>query len=288
MVLPLRDVPSAPAQGALAIEAPIGSRFTPQLDAICHRPTWDAVQRERAVLVAYGGGCHVALGATALPREYGWILSIQAAHEVEDAPRTGWSLETSAPTPRANGSGIWPRPDERATTERRSIDATQPPHDAGLWVARAEAVPEEWSIPPEQLVWTAGGVTWRKLAARGIWVNGCADGLGDSEPANVDLLAGRTIAWRRLTHRAAATADPSAVATYVVDEMLPADLRDRMHFFWTSPTLFLEAVERWPELKVRSHGSGPGRTWQTIHQTLGDTANTRVWLDYDHWHREIL
>jgi len=240
------------------------------------------------VLAAYGGGCHEALGATALPREYGWILSVQAAREVEGAPRPGWSLETPAAAPRAHASVIWPRPDERTSRERRSIGATQPPRDAGLWVARAEAVPEGWTIPPEQVVWTAGGTTWRKLAGRGIWVNGCADGLGDSEPANVDVIAGRAIAWRRLTHAAAAAADPSALATYTVDETLPADLRDRQHFFWTSPTLFLKAVERWPELKTRFHGSGPGRTWQTIHRTLGDSSNTRVWLDYDHWHREIL
>lgn len=291
MVLPLRDVPSAPAQGALAIEAPVGSRFTRELEAICHRPTWDAVRRERDVLAAYGGGCHEALGATALPREYGWILSVQAArplNDVEGAPRPGWSLERASSAVRASASGIWPRPDERNAQQRQSIDAAQPAADVGLWVARAEAVPDGWRIPSGQIVWAAGGMTWRRLAARGIWVNGCADGLGDSEPANVDPLAGHTIRWRRLTHRAAAAADPSALATYVVDERLPEDLRDRTHFFWTSPTLFLQAVERWPELKSRSHGSGPGKTWQTIHRTLGREADMRVWLDYDHWHREIL
>lgn len=288
MVLPLRDVPGAPAQGALAIEAPIGSPLSRELDAICHRPTWDAVQRERAVLAAYGGGCHEALGATALSREYGHILSIQAAREVAGAPQPGWSLETSAAAPRASASAIWPRPDERNSQARQPIDATQPAEDAGLWVARAEALPQRWTIPVGQIVWTAGGTTWRRLAARGVWVNGCADGLGDSEPAHVDALAGRVIAWRRLTHRAAAAVDPSALATYVVEETLPDDLRDRTHFYWSSPTLFLQAVERWPELKARWHGSGPGRTWQTIHRTLGQGANTRVWLDYDHWHREIL
>lgn len=288
MVLPLRDVPGAPAQGALAIEVPIGSPFSRELDAICHRPTWDAVQRERAVLAAYGGGCHEALGATALPRDYGCVLSIQAARVVEGAPQPGWSLERPGTAPRTSSSEIWPRPDERNSQTRRSVEAAQPSGDAGLWIARAEALPQSWTIPASQIVWTAGGTTWRRLAARGVWVHGCADGLGDAEPPNVDALAGRAITWRRLTHRTAAAADPSALATYVVEETLPDNILDRTHFFWSSPTLFLQAVERWPELKSRSHGSGPGRTWQTIRRTLGSGADTRVWLDYDHWHREIL
>ena len=288
MVLPLRDVPGAPAQGALAVEAPVQSRFAEQLAAISHRPTWEAVVQERAVLAAYGGGCHEALGATVLPRDYGRVVSTKGQSKA-GANEAGWTLVgAGASPPHARSADIWPRPDERREVTRAPLATPEPHGEAALWVARAEALPETWKISADRLVWAAGGKTWRRLAARGVWVSGSADGLGDSEPPNVNLLAGREIRWQRLTHRTAAAADPDALATYVVEETLPEDLPRRTHFFWTSGTQFLQAVERWPELRDRWHGSGPGRTWQTVVGTLGHRARARVWLDYDQWQKEIL
>jgi len=287
MVLPLREVPGAPAQGAVAVESPVGSRFADELRAISHQPTRDAVERERAVLARYGGGCHEALGATVLPREYGTVVSIKGRLRSGDS-EDGWSLAGAgiAP-PRARAADIWPRPDERQRATRRPL-VVAPPATGGFWVARAEALPESWTVTPDRFVWAAGGTTWRRLAARGVWVHGCADGLGDSEPPGIDLLTGHPVHWHRLTHRSAAESDPAALATYEVQESLPDDLPARTHFFWTSSTQFLLALERWPELIDRWHASGPGRTWQTLRRTLGQRAHARVWLDYDHWQKEIL
>jgi hydroxymethylbilane synthase len=287
MVLPLRDVPGAPAQGAVAVEAPVNSRFAKHLAAISHQPTWDAVQGERAVLARYGGGCHEALGATFLPREYGSVVSVKGRLS-SGANEDGWSLiGAGIAPPRAREADIWPRRDERQRATRRPLDVS-PPAGGGFWVARTEALPDTWNVTPDRIVWAAGGTTWRRLAARGVWVNGCADGLGDSEPPAVDLLAGEEIHWHRLTHRAAAEADPAALATYDVQESLPDDLPARTHFFWTSGTQFLQAVDRWPELMDCWHASGPGRTWHTLRHRLGQRARARVWLDYDQWQREIL
>jgi hydroxymethylbilane synthase len=183
---------------------------------------------------------------------------------------------------------IWPRPDERHRGTRRPLDVAPPAADGGYWVARAEALPEHWTVGPDRLVWAAGTTTWRRLAARGVWVHGCADGLGDHERPAADWLAGRAVVWHRLTHRAAAAVEPGALATYVVEEPLPDDLAERTHFFWTSGTLFLEAIGRWPELRERFHGAGPGRTWRTVRETLGPGGRVGVWLDYDHWQQEVL
>jgi hypothetical protein len=134
------------------------------------------------------------------------------------------------------------------------------------------------------LVWTAGGTTWRKLAARGVWVNGCADGLGDEEAPNVDLLAGRSVNWLDLTHDLAAR--PNALATYHVDALLPDDLGARSHFFWTSGELFRQALDRWPVIGDGWHASGPGRTRQAIAAKVAP-ERTAVWLDRESWERDI-
>jgi hydroxymethylbilane synthase len=282
MVLPVRSWPAAPAQGALAFEICRGREdLSAMLRAVGHEPTREAVERERAVLAAHGGGCHAALGATVLSRPFGRVLSVRS--RTADGEQARWELDRphGPVAVRANGA-IWPRPDERRGIERRPLPPPPaPPRTEGLWVSRADALPDVWSTT--HCVWAAGERTWRRLAARGVWVHGCADGLGDEEAPAVDRLAGRAIGWRRLTHRDAAADDPNALATYEVARTWPDDLPARTHFFWTSGTEFRDAVTRWPALRDRWHSSGPGRTSRVIRETLGDTPRAGVWLDYDSW-----
>jgi hydroxymethylbilane synthase len=286
MVLPLREHPAAPAQGAIGIEVAADNEdVRTMVGEISDPATFAAVTRERAILEALGGGCHEAVGATVLVRDYGEVTSVRARMAGQPDQVT-WSLTmTSTPPPTAPAAAIYPRPDERLGARRRPLAASPPAAHAGLWVARAEALPASWPIGEDQLVWAAGGRTWDRLAARGVWVNGCADGLGDQELPDVDRLAGRTIEWRRVTH--ASTRDPRALATYVVEQDLPADLGERTHFFWTSGSLFLEALERYPTIRGGWHASGPGRTSRVVGDAVGSTGRFSVWLDYDQWHLAV-
>jgi len=286
MVLPAREVPGAPAQGAIAVEvAAANHAVRDALRAISHEPTWLAVTTERDVLAAHGGGCHEALGATVLPRRYGRIVSVRA-NTSRGGRAEEWTLaDAGDPFPRADAALVWPRPDERGHGERRLLDVVQPDDDRGFWVARAEALPRAWTVSPDRMVWVAGGATWRKLAARGLWVQGSAEGLGDGEDPGVDQLAGRRVEWHRLTHEGVDAAN--ALATYVVAERLPDDLPTRTHFFWTSGTSFRQAIDQWPSIRDGWHSSGPGRTWQAIETALGPRGRARVSLDYDAWHREV-
>ena len=280
MVLPMREFPWAPAQGAIAIEVPAGRDELIRLitPILCTR-TAAAVEYERNVLEQHGGGCHQALGAAVLDRSYGRVVSIRGRERSDE-----WTLDGRAASfPRASADRIWPRTAETIPAARRRLAVTQPAADA-LRVARAEALPESWSVPRNVLVWAAGGTTWRKLAARGVWVNGCADGLGDDEAPNVDLLAGRPVNWLDLTHDHAPR--PNALATYHVDVPLPDDLGRRSHFFWTSGELFRQAIDRWPAIRDGWHASGPGRTRQTIAAMVAP-ERTGVWLDRESWERDI-
>jgi hydroxymethylbilane synthase len=280
MVMPIHDVPSAPAQGALAIEVAASNvELIARLAAISHEPTMAAVARERAFLASHGGGCHDAIAATVLTRPYGVIISAKARVAGEDADL--WTIERPEAPPRASRSAVFPHPEERDRAVRRAIDVDPPAADTSLFVARAEALPASWTVGPDQLVWTSGTTTWRKLAARNVWVNGCADGLGDESP-NVDCLAGRALRWTRLTHESAA--GPGDLAAYAVDMPLPADLGERTHFFWTSGTQFRQACAQYPAIRNGVHASGPGRTAQVLRDDIGPSAG--VWLDYDQWYRD--
>lgn len=72
--LPLEIFPSAPAQGALGIQA--GNEAAAAAARVLDdTPTRLAVTAERKVLGALGGGCHLALGATAWRQGGTWVLS---------------------------------------------------------------------------------------------------------------------------------------------------------------------------------------------------------------------
>lgn len=282
MVLPMREFPWAPAQGALALEIPEErSDLSDLLAPILCASTTASVHYERQILNDHGGGCHQALGAAAIEKPYGRVVSIRS----RDRGVSTWQLEGGRQAfPRAPEDAVWPRRHEGVAAVRTSMAVGQPSGDA-FRVSRADALPATWSLPEDAIVWAAGSATWRRLARRGVWVNGCADGLGDDERPAVDLLAGRPLQWICLTHDRAAR--PDALATYHVEVPLPDDLASRSHFYWTSGAIFRNAIDRWPTIKEGWHGSGPGRTRQAIEATIGATERTGIWLDRDSWERDI-
>jgi hydroxymethylbilane synthase len=287
MVLPIREFPTAPAQGALALEVATANLEALEIvRAISDEPTRRTVERERSILAAHGGGCHEAIGATVLAREYGDVRSVRGGTR-HGQPLADWTLEgTAAITPpRLPPERIWPRPDER-TAIRRRLDVRIPAEPRGLWISRAEALPDEVDPGENRIVWVAGMRTWERLAARGIWVHGCADGLGDDEPPRIETLSGGPVQWLRLTHADAAE-DDTALATYQVERTLPGDLAGRQAFFWTSGTLFREALQRFPEIARGWHASGPGRTARVVRHALPDATRASIWLDYETWLQHV-
>jgi hydroxymethylbilane synthase len=287
MVLPLKEHPTAPAQGALAIEvADTRSDLRALFGELDDSATRQAVEREREILGAFGGGCHEAVGATVLVRDYGRVTSVRARVDGH-AERATWRLDSVSPLPPPAAPGkIWPRPEERHGAERVSLHVAMPDDDGAWWVSRADALPADWRPGVDRIIWTSGSRSWERLARRGIWVTGCADGLGDGEAPGADTLAGRELTWRRLTH--SGSGDQVALATYHVETPLAEDLTSRTHFYWTSGSVFRAALARHPSLASAWHASGPGRTAAALRETLGEGAPTSTWLDYDQWLQHIM
>ena len=64
-LLPFEAMCPAPGQGALGIETALEGPGREAARLLNHRPTWDAITAERAVLQALGGGCQLPAGAIA-------------------------------------------------------------------------------------------------------------------------------------------------------------------------------------------------------------------------------
>ena len=286
MVLPLRENPSAPAQGALAIEI---SRQRPDIRALLAplncADTFSAVAAEREILRSYGGGCHQKIGASVLDRPYGAVTCLRGLTD-DGQVLNQFTLRSTRPRPPAIAADkMWPLDSSDGDWfTREPINVTA--DTASLWIARADAFPENWTIDPARLVWASGFQTWKKLARRGVWVNGCAEGLGEHERTRIETLTGGAVDWLKLTHESGYTVGAmETLATYrLIPKSEPHDLTDKQYFFWKSGSAFEYALSKNSWLKERTHFCGPGNT-QKILERHG--VEPHIFLDHSQWLKEM-
>lgn len=309
MVLPLTLNPTAAAQGALAIEICRDRADLKEMFARIHcEDTFACVQEERRILAKFGGGCHQKIGITILRRPYGDVLALRGLTDSGER-LDRFELRASTAVERAaRVAALWPASadlksagDEAFFTRQllpRESWASELDGARFVWVARAVAWPEVGNCGEsvERIVWCAGLKTWQKLAERGIWVNGCAEGLGEeNEATRVETLcgleSGASIDWLKLTHEASAqrsTSSGRTLATYrLVPKADPPDLRGKTHFYWMSGSAFDRALQLFPEIRSGYHACGPGHTYRRIREALGADAKISVVLSREAWRAAV-
>ncbi len=297
MVLPLSANPTAAAQGALAVEI---RRDRSDLGAMLSRihcaATFSAVTHEREVLASYGGGCHQKIGVSVLERAYGNLMYLRGLTDAGEVLNVK-KLDSAANPKSEAKADYFPRSGEEASFfERETLPAGDwawAQDESCLWVARESAVPGDFRFRDDTVVWTAGLETWRKLARRGVWVSGTADGLGEREPARVDALLGKPASWVKLTHDRAAKASvygssmAKVCATYRLKNRASVpDLSKRTHFFWMSSSAFERALELFPSIARAQHATGPGLTNDFVRARLPG-AKVAVFLSVDDYRRSL-
>jgi len=302
MVLPLTLNPTAAAQGALAIEIRRDRDDLRELFlGINDSETETCVKQEREVLSSYGGGCHQKIGISVLQRSFGQlqflrgltdqgvILDSVRLHRPEGHLRRVAASEMWA-ADEAN-AGFFDR--EALSASHWSQKLTSAKH---LWVSRESAWPHEYQQGSHQTVWCAGLKTWQKLAQKGVWVHGCAEGLGETEATRIETLLGfgsrEAMNWLKLTHVQSAQKSKDSLATYrlrprPVHEV--PDIRGRQHYFWMSGTGFDRAVELFPEILNAQHSSGPGLTHEHLRRCLSEknAKAPQVYLSVQAWRDEL-
>ncbi|MCB0366918.1 MAG: hydroxymethylbilane synthase [Bdellovibrionaceae bacterium] len=289
-LLPLTLNPAAAAQGALAIEI---AQDRPDLENLlaqinCQN-TFVEAQRERKILASYGGGCHQKIGVSYLHRDYGKILFLRGKTDGGEELRV-MSLEREEMAPEwcSHKENMFPVPPGTSKWYGRdSLDVGGFPGGRSLWVARAEAFPEDWEKAEIPLVWTSGLKSWRGLAARGVWVNGCAESLGEQEETRVTTLLGQEPQWLKLTHEGGYDEGAMEImATYRLQPVEDApNLNGKTHFYWMSGSSFARAQELFPEIIAGAfHACGPGNTYKLLQKELSDDR-LKLFLNYEDWCR---
>ena len=277
MVLPLTDVPAAPGQGALAIECRADdARTRGLLSVLEHAATRAAIGAERQVLAQHGGGCHQRFGATQLSTaDAGTVMHVAGlAADDRDITARHWSPPATL-LPPLTPVRSWHSQDSSTTQALLDAQALQPllPAARPVFVAHSRAVPADaTALLHGKRVWTSGSASWFRLAAQGVWVEGCAEGLGANVAAeliNVPVLRlPAPAAWTVLTHAGAeegwqegAWSGSTVLATYEsAGTALPAAdaLAAATHVWWSSVSQFERG--RAFVSATAHHASGPGKT----------------------------
>ncbi len=282
MILPLTENPTAPAQGALAVECRADDAVTRAALAPLHdSASAQEVARERAVLSLWGGGCHQRFGATSRD-----LSGIGPVLFVKGSRPDGREVDLRDWQPKIGPSGAGVEASSVATAARRfeSLPVGQAPYASALFVAHSRAFPDAWvkafavsaGLPTSSArIWTAGTQSWRKLAARGIWVEGCAEGLGVESIESLLLAPVLGLPplgkWTILTHEGAvegwsgwgARVLPAYRVKYgKLDAAAEARLRQAKQVYWGSPAEW----EAWSGScdTHAEHACGPGKTYATL------------------------
>lgn len=294
MVLPIRENPTAPAQGALAIECRKDDDFVrAALGKLHDTQTADHVARERQVLAEWGGGCHQKFGATSLSLPGGGPMLFIRGRKPDETfvDELKWRAPGMALGKASGGVRAWDGKQWRAGSagEERIVEAKKSEIGKAVFVAHSRAVisdsgrREEAAELIQRLqkarVWTSGTQSWFKLAEQGIWVEGCAESLGfdfvapmiQEEVLGLPSLQGE--GWTVLTHEKASEgwSDFSGIrilATYRLIESPDQNsnqaalaLKDATHIFWSSGSQFDAMKNQLSQIsKGAHHACGPGKT----------------------------
>ena len=292
MVLPLALNPTAPGQGALAIEI---RRDRPELTELL-APINDAasfgrVLAERARLSPTGDEDH-PFGVSIIPVHCGEIEFTRGQRAGQWIQNAELRRHDSPLPPAANGHAVWTGEAGNMERYRRVTLPVRHDHFAdariGLFVARSEAWPDGYTPRPRQVVWSAGIDTWRRLAARGIWVHGSDESLGESGARGVAPLFPRVQRWVKFSHESGYDSPFSErIATYRLERCGPLDdLSGRTHFYWRSGAQFYDYLRANPEIRGAWHGCGPGNTFSMIRAAIGE-ERVRAFLTAEVFRQEV-
>jgi hydroxymethylbilane synthase len=294
MILPLSLFPSAPGQGALAVECRAADEKIVQVIQKLHdSATAEEVQQERQVLQEYGGGCHQRFGVSQLTidrfkviRVYGdnkdeWRF--QRAKELDELSRA-FDIRTLKEAGLVfDGSQFKDR-----FAISRPLDSNERARleSAPIWrVAHYSAWTDEVhkiylnrsSLNCAPRIWVAGNTTWKNLASKGVWVEASADSLGLEEQCKLSSQRLKFLDLKDLspspilTHLGALerSFDRASIATYESKELKPsadliAKIKKAKVFYWHSFSQFQSLGAYCGENVI--HCCGAGRTFDLLKQ----------------------
>jgi hydroxymethylbilane synthase len=178
-----------------------------------------------------------------------------------------------------------------AAPSKLEMDAALFVSDMPVFIAHSRALPKgSEERMAGRRVWTSGVQSWRRLAARGVWVEGCADGLGFEwiAPTLDEPVLGLPAQddWQILTHASAIETwqRGQVIGTYALPQTeahVIAGAARITHAFWATGSQFRELHAQFPD--TVEHACGPGKTADLIRAS--GVRKLTVFPSADEWRR---
>ncbi|MBY0518001.1 MAG: hydroxymethylbilane synthase [Bacteriovoracaceae bacterium] len=278
-ILPLSIFPTAAAQGALAIEC-LEKRVDNGvleniLKKVHHLSTEEEVKREREAFKSYGGGCHLAVGIHVRKID-GDFLHFHRGET--DGKNIHVKKREGLNTPFTSVGRVFLGQGENSKAIcddlylKESTQKIAPTKGKHLFVTTTHVLDSIADAPTS--LWAAGAMTRKKLVAKGFWVHGGADSLGNqeliklSESKALKLMMGEA-PWLVLSHDKATSPIGEVFAGYKTSMKEPSleqknALKKVTHAWWSSFPQYLAYTEKIPSLKAAQHFCGLGKTWSSF------------------------
>ena len=288
MLLPLSENPSAPAQGALAIEVASSNESVKNtLEKIKDENVFETVNTERQILKKYGGGCHQKIGVTAINTSKGQMVYLKGETEQGDKlSKTHFKPKLKYQNELKEISNYFPSEDSPSLYERIPFSEDKIKlsslENSGIFISRGNALENINNISQSNLIWTSGVETWKKIAKKGVWVNGSSDSLGEKENPPLDIFD--KIKWYKLSHKDAEEDQLSLISTYeLIPKEMPDNIEENSHFYWMSASSFKLVFDKFPSIESANHSCGMGKTFDEINQLIPGKVypyqNYQDWLE---------
>lgn len=269
MILPLRECPAAPAQGALSIECRrADAEVLSMIRRIHCKETEADVSLERGLLAQWGGGCHQKFGATAISTPA--ISSLFFIRGKKPDQTFVDELRWSRPSAPSGVTQAWDGSEWRRESQTEYLPDAEKPVDApAVFISHWRSLEKQ---SPSGRIWASGVSSWFKLAEKGLWVEGCAENLGFESIrktiAEEVLQLPPFKSWTVLTHEGAERGwDTRVIPTYRLKKSGYPDrakqaLKQATHVFWSSASQFDELKDTVPQ---NAHQAcGVGRTYEHL------------------------
>ena len=288
MLLPLSENPSAPAQGALAIEVASSNESVKNtLEKIKDENVFETVNTERQILKKYGGGCHQKIGVTAINTSKGQMVYLKGETEQGDKlSKTHFKPKLKYQNELKEISNYFPSEDSPSLYERIPFSEDKIKlsslENSGIFISRGNALENINNISESNIIWTSGVETWKKIAKKGVWVNGSSDSLGEKENPPLDIFD--KIKWYKLSHKDAEEDQLSLISTYeLIPKEMPDNIEENSHFYWMSASSFKLVFDKFPSIESANHSCGMGKTFDEINQLIPGKVypyqNYQDWLE---------
>ncbi len=308
IVLPHSKFPAAASQGALALVCAENrnddGELLRKLNALADPKTIAAVTQERAAFQSYGGGCHLAVGihCRAVANSN---FHIHYHRGEADGKTISIQKLTGKNRPKApQGPHFLGLPPKKAAAYpdfvsdhlilKRPIPYSGNTLKGAFFVTSDHCLTTLKSCYGQGSIWAAGDKTMQSLVQQGYWVNGSADGFGDSEiqalsqSKALKLFDPSLATWHVLTGRDSPSQLGATIPCYEREFANPGGgflqkLQACKVFFWVSFPQYEMYVQRFHELANKIHCCGVGKTWQNFASAKIDALPFLDIEDYVAW-----